>query len=286
MSSDRDFNSISPSAKGLLVTKALTTIPFAYEAATLIWDADNLNKMFSEKANRESFIWLIHFENRYRTIDTLLSPPETKNILEIASGFSFRGVQLCTEEDLVYIDTDLPESMAIKQLLVKQIKDRNAIQTKGTLLMEPLNALDENEFNRVIDLFPPGPVTIVNEGLLMYLDEPEKRQLCRNIHNVLSQRGGSWITADIYLKKSEEQIDRTSEKAREFLAFHKVEEKKFDSFEAAAAFFSECGFSIAQKEVVAYERLSALRFIQDRNIPEEVIKGWFKRRETWKLVCA
>ncbi|WP_315822535.1 hypothetical protein [Paraflavitalea speifideaquila] len=38
----------------------------------------------------------------------------------------------------------------------------------------PLNALDEEQFNQVVALLPPGPVTIVNEGLLMYLNWDEK----------------------------------------------------------------------------------------------------------------
>lgn len=283
---NRDFNSISPSAKGLLMTKAMTTIPFAREAATLVWGRDNLEQMLKGKANRESLPWLLHFENRYRTIDALLLPPETSNIVEIASGFSFRGLQLCTEEDVVYIDTDLPESMATKQPLVAELIEQKSIQTKGRLLMQPLNALDEKAFNEVIDLFPPGPVTIVNEGLLMYLDEPEKRQVCANIHRVLQQRGGSWITGDIYLKRGPDEKERyMNETARQFLDYHRVEEKKFDSFEAAAAFFTDCGFAIAQKEVVAYDRLSVLQYIQHLNTSEEVVRSWFKRRETWKL-CA
>jgi hypothetical protein len=62
-----------------------------------------------------------------------------------------------------------------------------------------------------------------------------------------------------------------------------VEEKKFDSFEAAEAFFTACGFTIAAKEIVAYDQLSALRFIKDRNIPEETVRSWFTTRQTWKL---
>jgi O-methyltransferase involved in polyketide biosynthesis len=278
-----DFNSISPSATGLLLTKAMTTIPFAKEAAALLWDVESIKNRNREKLSREGFGWLLHFENR--TIDSLLLPLQTNNILEMASGFSFRGLQLCTKEEVVYIDTDLPDSIATKQQVVEKLIEQHAITTKGTLRMEPLNALDTAAFNSLISQFPPGPVTIVNEGLLMYLDEAEKRQVCANIHSILKARGGCWITGDIYLKKSNEQANQYAGSiTKEFLAMHKVEEKKFDSFEAAAAFFTECGFAIAEKETVAYDQLSALQYIQHKNIPADIVKSWFTTRQTWKLV--
>ena len=224
MNTARDYNAISPSAKSLLMTKAMTTIPFAREAAMIVWEPDQLKNMLKEKANKESFGWLIHFENRYRTIDTLLMPTASTNILEIASGFSFRGLQLCKDKEVVYIDTDLPDSMKTKKHLVEQLIQQHTIELKGILHMKPLNALDEKAFHEVVDLFPPGAVTIVNEGLMMYLDEPEKRQLCAVIHGVLKKRGGCWITGDIYLKKNKEQLqkDYLSEEAKRFLEEHRV----------------------------------------------------------------
>lgn len=284
MSRNIDFDAISPSARGLLLTKAVTTIPYAREAAALLWDADTFKNWVSEKITKESFGWLLHFENRYRTIDALLQPLETRNVLEIASGFSFRGLQLCTREDIFYIDTDLPNSTTTKQQVVNTLIEQHGIEMKGTLRMMPLNALDTAAFNAVIDQFPPGPVTIVNEGLLMYLDGAEKRQLCANIHAALMKRGGSWITGDIYLKKAAHEKEYATPAIKDFLTMHKVEEKKFDSYEAAAAFFTECGFTIAAKEIVAYDQLSALRFIEHRQIPAEVVKSWFTTRQTWKVV--
>jgi O-methyltransferase involved in polyketide biosynthesis len=283
MSRAIDFNAISPSARGLLLTKAITTIPFATEAAALLWDAEQLKNRIREKVSKESFVWLLHFENRYRTIDSLLTPLAYKNVLEIASGFSFRGLQLCISDEITYFDTDLPDSITTKQQVVDKLIEKHHLETKGTYRLMPLNALDPVTFNAIIDQFPPGPVAIVNEGLLMYLDEAEKRQLCANIHAALTKRGGCWITADIYLKKGEREHDLRNPSVAAFLAMHNVEEKKFDSYEAAEAFFTSCGFTIAAKEIVAYDQLSALRFIEHRNIPEDVVKGWFTTRQSWVL---
>lgn len=265
------------------MTKAITTIPFATEAAALLWDAEQLTTRLREKLSKENFIWLLHFENRYRTIDSLLTPLKYRNVLEIASGFSFRGLQLCMQDEITYFDTDLPDAITTKQQVVDKLKEQHHLETKGTYRLMPLNALDAAAFHAIIDQFPPGAVAIVNEGLLMYLDEGEKRQLCANIHTMLTKRGGCWITGDIYLKKGDREHTHRNPAAEAFLAMHKVEEKKFDSYEAAEAFFSDCGFTIAAKEIVAYDQLSALRFIEHRNIPADVVKGWFTTRQTWML---
>src|ERR1700723_1177431 len=92
-SHNRDYSSISPSAKQLLLLKGFTEIPFARQAAELIlypkkYVADIANMDFPFKAR------LMHFESRYRSIDQLLEGLDVPNVLELSSGFSFRGLDL------------------------------------------------------------------------------------------------------------------------------------------------------------------------------------------------
>lgn len=83
------FESISSSAKSLLLTKALTTIPFAKEAAALIWGVKNIQYP-QEKLSSIGFLMrLLHFEKRYSSIDKALIEIGIKNIIELSSGFSF-----------------------------------------------------------------------------------------------------------------------------------------------------------------------------------------------------
>ena len=82
----KDFSSISPSAKSLLMMKGLTTIPYAAETAALVHGDEVFGLDF---ANKDFWFWIrvMHFENRYRTIDQLLQYTGSKNILELSSGF-------------------------------------------------------------------------------------------------------------------------------------------------------------------------------------------------------
>ncbi len=203
-SETRNYNTISPSARSLLLLKGHTTIPYAREAAALIqypepWEPD--------LSNRHPGFWIrvMHFEARYQSINGLLSEllppiaaaatdassgpaPQPVNILEISSGFSFRGLSLATERAVNYIDTDLPDVIATKQRLIDALTARTtapgngqseesaANGLRGHYELRPLNALDTTAFQAIIDSMPPGPIYIVNEGLLMYLGKEEKQR--------------------------------------------------------------------------------------------------------------
>ncbi|MBL7712527.1 MAG: class I SAM-dependent methyltransferase, partial [Chitinophagaceae bacterium] len=198
----KDYSSISPSAQSLLLLKGYTNIPYARETAALMQGPEVFGLDFDDK---DFWFWMrvLHFENRYWSIDQLLKATGSTNILELSSGYSWRGLELCrTEAQLHYIDTDLPDVIATKRQMMQQLPIGEALQ--GRLELLPLNAVDPVAFRDTVRGFGEGPLTIVNEGLLMYLGPEEKEQLCRNIREVLLQKGGCWITADVYVKRSDE----------------------------------------------------------------------------------
>jgi hypothetical protein len=283
-----EFDSISPSARSLLFTKALTAIPFMKEAAELISGEQGPHIARERLASTKFILRLIHFEIRYWSINEGLSAAGITNILEFSSGYSFRGLSLCENPDVHYVDTDLPQLMATKRILVEGLTKRYCSYPVDNLIMQELNVLDETSFADALRLLPPGPVAIVNEGLLMYLDEAQKRALCMIIHDLLGERGGCWITADIYLKKDQDADpagDLFEDVGKEFLAEHHVEDNKFNNFEEAETFFSECGFTIQQKVEVPPDRVSSSKFLE--TIPRSNLgglKGRKKARETWIVV--
>jgi O-methyltransferase involved in polyketide biosynthesis len=108
-----------------------------------------------------------------------------------------------------------------------------------------LDALDAAAFRDAVRQLPPGPVAIIQEGLLMYLDDAEKARLATNVRSALLERGGVWATADIYVR-SDAPFFR-EERTKRFLEQHGVDEKKFADWAAAETFFTAQGFSIARK---------------------------------------
>jgi O-methyltransferase involved in polyketide biosynthesis len=258
MSQQKDFTTISPSAKSLLMMKGYTNIPYAKETAALMEGGEVFGLNFEDK---DFWFWIrvMHFESRYWSIDQLLKGTDNRNILELSSGYSLRGLDLCVKDASIhYIDTDLPEVVQTKQDMIDRLQ--LATDVKGNFELLPLNALDETAFRSLTDRLDDGPISIINEGLLMYLNTEEKKQLCKIIHRTLKERGGCWITADIYTKRSEEMRSSLpqSESEKAFFEQHNLEENKFDSWEAAGVFFREQGFELIREATPNYAKLSVM----------------------------
>jgi len=243
----RDFSTVSPSARSLLLLKSQTTLPFAREAAVLLWgeaavDAARVQADAAQGAELKRR----HFETRARSLDEALRDLGATRVLEIAAGLSFRGLAMAARADVFYLDTDLPGIATTKAELVATL---HPAPLAGALRVLPLDALDAGAFRAAVAAMPPGPIAIVHEGLLMYLGDGEKAQLAASVREALRERGGAWVTADVY-RRSATHLPR-DERTQKFLDEHRVEENKFADFEAADAFFATNGFVVARKLVPA-----------------------------------
>jgi O-methyltransferase involved in polyketide biosynthesis len=281
---ERDYSTISPSARSLLMMKGLTNIPFARQAAEQMVYPETYRPDFD---NKELLFWgrVLRFEDRYWSIDQLLADKPVKNILELSSGFSLRGLEAVIRQEVHYIDTDLPAVIAMKKNFVAALQ-KNEPSPIGVLEIAPLNALDAEAFGQIVGRFPEGPLAIVNEGLLMYLNEGEKQQLCRVIHQTLKERGGYWITADIYIKRPPEEGElKMNDRLSLFLDQHRVWENMFDSFDTAKEFFEKAGFVVEKEAVADQSKLTALPRVMELVTPEQLTKfaNIPKPRVTWRL---
>jgi O-methyltransferase involved in polyketide biosynthesis len=240
MAAMRDYSAISPSAKSLLLVKAQTDLPFARQAAELLFGADTVAQAASidPAVTRRRH----HFALRARSLDAALRAHGATRILEIAAGLSFRGLSMAASEDVAYFDTDLPELAAVKSELAARLHPAPLV---GCLRVQALDALDAAAFRRTVHEMPSGALAVIHEGLLMYLGEDEKVRLAASVREALLERGGAWITADVYVR-SETHLFR-DESTQRFLAEHRVDENKFADWKAAESFFTSSGFSIEQR---------------------------------------
>jgi O-methyltransferase involved in polyketide biosynthesis len=281
---NRDFSSISPSAKWLLLVKGYTNIPFAREVAELL---EYPNKYIPDFKKRDYTLWAsaIHIESRYWSIDQLLKDLTIKNILELSSGYSFRSLEYTMQKGVHYIDTDLPDLIATKKEFVNSLT-KDGFNTDGKLELLPLNALDENNFHEIIGHFPQGEVAIVNEGLLTYLDKQEKEKLCSIIHDILMGRGGYWITADIYLKNKQPKLGfKYDDEIKELYRQQNNEGNSFESFEEAEIFFKDMGFVIDKEAKIKYSEMSSFKYLMKSLTLRQlfILRSAGKIQATWRL---
>ena len=283
-----DFDSISPSAISLIAMKGQTELPYARQTAALIKNSDKYIQEAKSQELRTFLMRITHFESRYLSINSLLHDLPINNILELCSGYSFRGLDLVNSSKIHFIDTDLDAVIENKKQIIKELeKDGN--KRVGELELLSLNALDEQGFQDVVSHFPSGEIAVINEGLLMYLDDSEKEKLCNIIRNILKLKGGYWITADIYLKQMINRLNmKIDNKTQEFFDQHNIEEKRFDSFETAEAFFNKMGFVIDKEADVDPKQISSLENLMKNMSLEQQsnIQNSGKINATWRLKLA
>ena len=284
MNIHRDFSSVSPSARWMLLWKGYTNIPFAREVAELL---EYPNKYIPDFKKRDYTFWAstTGLENRYWSIDQLLNELAIKNILELASGYSFRSLDHTQHKEVHYIDTDLPDVIAVKKEFFSHLKIEES-SYKGKIELLPLNAIDENNFHEIIGHFPQGEVVIVNEGLLVYLDKQEKEKLCSIIHDILMERGGYWITADIGLKNKDQKLGlEFNDKIKEFNEIQKTEENSFESFSEAEMFFKKMGFVIDKKAIPKFTKMNSFKYLKKSITLRQLfkIRKGGKILATWRL---
>jgi O-methyltransferase involved in polyketide biosynthesis len=222
-------------------------LPFVRDAAEIVLGKEALAAEHARLRNLVGWqMRLTHFVERYKSLDALLAASGITTIVELAAGLSLRSLALAQRQHVTYLDTDLPEMIETKRDLVEQLAVGALV---GDVSLRAMYALAERELATAIVELPAGPIAIINEGLLMYLDDAEKRRLLASVREVLVRRGGVWITADIYLKTPPQmpQIGR-DDRLHDFLVTHRVEENKFASLAAAEQLFADAGFAITRRE--------------------------------------
>ncbi|MGB6299376.1 MAG: hypothetical protein WBF90_24790, partial [Rivularia sp. (in: cyanobacteria)] len=110
------------------------------------------------------------------------------------------------------------------------------------------------------------PITVVCEGLLMYLTLEEKQQVFINVRELLEIYGGVWITHDLTTKenlshrwkvspswhKFEETVNKMTETS--------ITDTHFDNFEHIQQFAAEQGFEVKSYSLLdVFEQLTCLQ---------------------------
>jgi O-methyltransferase involved in polyketide biosynthesis len=184
---DSKFNEVIPTA-------ILTAYPRTFSDITYSQEIFNELKHIVGKISEEQMVTRIavELEARSKIIDNLIKEQDTTQILELAAGFSSRGISFSKNPDIVYAEIDLPEvSMRKKQVL------SNIISISNNLHIDAGNVLRESDFERADQYFNSDKsIIVVNEGLLRYLSFDEKTKLAINIRTLLKKHDGVWISGD------------------------------------------------------------------------------------------
>lgn len=184
-------------------------------------------------------------EARYKLINRLLKESGIKQVLEIASGLSSRGLEMTEDPEFTYVELDLPVILKQKQVIVKSIAEE-----RPKLHFTIGSALDFESLKSALKYFDKKkPIAIINEGLLRYLTMEQKVFVARYVHDLLQEFdfNGVWITPDITLKSvlniENETTNNRIEKVNQSTGVD-IEGNSFNSIDEAEEFFGQLAFKV------------------------------------------
>ncbi len=244
----KEHSNISPTAKLVAYLRTFTDIPYSIEIA----HACDAQKVFEEMVgeNPQDFLWVAPMiEMRYKSIEAISQEYDSRNVVELASGVSPRGLVWSDDIYCTFLETDLPE------MLVEKIKMTGKIlagKARGNLQLLSVNAVNDRDFRGIDAFFDEGPIMVLNEGLLPYLDHEEKNKVAQNILRLLKKRGGVWITPDVSSNDRIKELAQLDPKIGQVIQTisgrtgRDLQNNSFGSMEEAERFFTNIGFKLTK----------------------------------------
>jgi len=237
-----DFESIIPTALHTLYPLTFTDIPFSNNIYDELCKYGFPNELKNEKITFE-------IEARYKLIDKFIKETKATQILELASGFTPRGLNFCLEnKEITYVELDLPQVIEKKQNILKQITD-----TPKNLYFVSGNALNMQDINKCLKYFnTKKPIVVINQGLMRYLNFNEKHLLAENICNIIKPNNGFWLTCDLtpakFITNQNKNINQNYNAKLTQVTSRNNPNWRFKDKNHAEIFFNDLGFSIEWHE--------------------------------------
>lgn len=309
-----DFGKISVTAKLVAFFRAFSDIPFAVEVAERIGAKeavlkiverseaeikpdsmsangsrpDSVEEGSSERETKlaDERIYAPMFEARYKSIAELIRRSGIGQVLELASGFSFRGLYMTGDPQLVYVESDLKELNVEKTKLVREIRTKFGLSDLGNHHLCDANALSLAEMETACKYFSTdAKLIVVTEGLLMYLSAEERAQVSRNIFLLLKRFGGGiWITPDFTTRAIADNVPDAVKRFRSAIlgtTHRQLFESAFENVQEMEEFFRSVGFeSKCDNQLDIVNHLSCVAAL---NINQAILNRLRPRMNVWSL---
>jgi len=246
-----DSSLISVTAKIAAYYRQFSDIPFAHEVAKRIGAEAAFDRILKEHGlERDALTFYAPmFEARYKSITRLLVASGASQVLELASGYSLRGLDLTRSGAVRYVETDLPDVVAAKRDLLDELRRHHGIASSPHHVVTVADALDLDAVRSSAAVLDRArPLTILCEGIIMYLSKAQTAQLATNVHRLLGEfAGGAWITPDFTFRSEAKDLPPERVRLREAITVvtqRQIDASAFEDERDLAAFLAGVGFDV------------------------------------------
>lgn len=240
---------ISVTAKVSAYFRKFSDIAFAAEVAALIGADDAFAEIVRnhglERDKLTSYAPM--FEARYKSITQLIRSSGASPALELASGYSLRGLDLTRDHSLCYVETDLPEVVATKLGLLAEVRIRHELAPSPLHVVAAANALDREQLRAATaGCDRSRPLMVLCEGLIGYLTREETARVADNVRRLIAEfEGGWWIVPDFAFKTEIRNLPPERIQLREAITGvtqRQLDASAFEDADDLASFLGRFGF--------------------------------------------
>lgn len=261
---DKDYEEVTSTAIVTSYPRIFTDI--LYEKEIYEWLSNHCKEEVALYKNMATEI-----EARYKLTNKLLEQSGIKQVLEIAAGYSSRGL-IYSQKEYNYIEMDLENVSKNKRNIIKELE--SAIPENLKIIRG--NALRKSDYEECEKYLKENePIVVINEGLLRYLTFDEKRIVAENVYNLLLKHGGIWITCDVTPKKKFLQVQDKSlpnfNKKLSNLTSRNNLNDRFEDIDHIKQFFGDVGLEVTEVHKFS-EMKNELYSINHYNIIDEHIE--------------
>lgn len=129
-------------------------------------------------------------ETRFTASNRLIQKSGISQVVDLPCGYTSRGIKL-SGQGIRYFGMDLPAVIDAVAPAVGEI-----IGDSGYISYHAVDATNYTSLRSALADADRKPLLITTEGLLMYLTQSELEEVFHNIHRMLLEFGGKWITTD------------------------------------------------------------------------------------------
>lgn len=278
---------ISVTAKVSAYYRKFSDIAFAAEVAALIGAEDAVAEIVRNHGLEHDKLtfYAPMFEARYKSITQLIQNSGATQVLELACGYSLRGLDLTRDKALCYVETDLPEVVATKLGLLEELRRRHEIAPSALHRVVGADALDVEQLRAGTAMLDRSrPLLVLCEGLIGYLTREETGRVAGNVRRLIDEfAGGWWIVPDFAFKTEIRNLPPERIRLREAITGvtqRQLDASAFEDADDLASFLGRHGFEAQVRsqidETPSFSTLAALDLspaVIDRLRP--ALRVWF-----------
>ena len=246
-----DAARISVTAKVSAYYRKFSDIAFAAEVATLIGADDAFAEIARDHGlERDKLTFYAPmFEARYKSITQIIRKSGASQVLELACGYSLRGLDLTRDGSLCYVETDLRDVVATKLELLDELRRRHDIGRNPLHVVTAADALDSEQLRTAAAVFDRArPLMVLCEGLIGYLTRAETSRLADNVRRLIGEfSGGWWIVPDFAFKTELQSLPPERIRLREAITGvtqRHLDASAFEDADDLTAFLRGVGFDV------------------------------------------